>query len=113
MSLIFSTLYENSYNSKGINTDQQIMYRPLSQILPKQHISTYSSNQSMGAKKILHIMRKSPIEKMAPKKGNKAPPPKKALYMKKAPPPPHTRGRKRSYKWIVFQGTRPPPCVRP
>ena len=75
------------------------MYHHLSQILLKQHISNYSSNQSMGAKKILHIVRKRPhppprTEKMAQKK-KKCP-----LYEKSLPLP--TRRRKR----LFSRGTR-------
>ena len=75
------------------------MYHHLSQILLKQHISNYSSNQSMGAKKILHIMRKSP------------PPPHKKcpLYEKSLPFP--QEGEKGPTNRLFSRGTRQAPTL--
>ena len=68
------------------------MYHHFSQILPKQHISNYSSNQSMGAKKILHLMRKSPPPPEHKESGTKKK--KKNPLYEKSLPLPHKREKK-------------------
>ena len=83
------------------------MYHHLSQILLKQHISNYSSNQSMGAKKILHIMRKSPSP---PHRENGTKKIKNALYMKKASPSPQ-EGEKGPTNRLFSRGTRQAPTL--
>ena len=89
------------------------MYHHLSQILPKQHISNYSSNQSMGANKILHIMRKSPYRTPPPpprtRKWHKKEE-EKALYMKKASPS-QQEGEKGPTNRLFSRGTRQAPIL--
>ena len=97
-SLIFLTLYENVLQ----NVLTLTMSRNLSQISPRQHISNYSSNQSMVAlrtfckwykpKKFCKCIRRKDaprMEKMAPKWETRPPKGrKKVLRMEKKPPPP-------------------------
>ena len=86
------------------------MYHHLSQILPKQHISNDSSNQSMGAKNILHIMRKSPPPRPPHRKNGTKKKKKGPLYEKSLPPSPQ-EGEKGPTNRLFSRGTRQTPTL--
>ena len=85
------------------------MYHHLSQILPMHHISNYSNNQSMGAKKNSAHNEKKPPPPPAHRLNGTQKKKKKPLYEKSLPLP--TIGRKKSQNRLFSRGTRQAPTL--